>query len=175
MVTRNDVNPAAHNRMQTFRQCGGIEGVVACVIGFLLAATLAGCHGDLGEQLQSGQVLDWHGLQGRWAGSVVPTDPTCGSTTQGLMTIGVKNFAFDPFQGTTVIQGEVDKDRLLKGTFARQGGEHQNLIDHLRRIVLGLGNNQWHTAVGPVPLDGDPPSRMIAVGQGRPLDRALTL
>jgi hypothetical protein len=127
MVTRSDVNPASHNRMQTFRQSGGLVGVVACAIGFLLATTLAGCHGDLGDRLQSGQVLDWHGLQGRWAGPVVPTDPTCGSTTQGLMTIGVKNFGFDPFQGTTVIQGEVDKDRILKGTFARQGGEHQNL------------------------------------------------
>jgi hypothetical protein len=158
MVTRSDVNPASHNRMQTFRQSGGLVGVVACAIGFLLATTLAGCHGDLGDRLQSGQVLDWHGLQGRWAGPVVPTDPTCGSTTQGLMTIGVKNFGFDPFQGTTVIQGEVDKES----------------VDHLRRIVLGLGNNQWHTAVGPVPLDGDPPSRMTAVGQGRPSHRALT-
>jgi hypothetical protein len=88
---------------------------------------LAGCAGDLGESLQSGQVLPWHGLQGRWIGSVVPTDASCGRTTQGLMSIGEKGFGFDPFESTTVLQGVVANDGHMTGTLVRQGTERQSL------------------------------------------------
>jgi hypothetical protein len=43
------------------------------------------------------------------------------------MSIGEKGFGFDPFQSTTVIQGEVGKDAHLRGNLARPGGDHQNL------------------------------------------------
>jgi hypothetical protein len=55
-------------------------------------------------------------------------DPACGSATQGLMSIGDKGFGFDPFQSTTVIQGEVGKDGRLNGSLARLGSDHQNLL-----------------------------------------------
>lgn len=102
--------------------------MLASASGLLLVVLLAGCHEDLGERLQSGQVLPWHGLQGRWVGSVIPADPACGAATQGLMTIGGKTFGFDPFQSTTVIDGDVDEDGHLSGSLTRQGGEHQNLV-----------------------------------------------
>ncbi len=44
------------------------------------------------------------------------------------MTIGGKTFGFDPFQSTTVIDGDVDEDGHLSGSLTRQGGEHQNLV-----------------------------------------------
>jgi hypothetical protein len=88
---------------------------------------LVGCAGDLGERLQSGQVLPWHGLQGRWIGSVVPTDASCGHMAQGLMSIGENGFGFDPFQSTTVLQGVVGNDGHLTGTLVRQGTERQSL------------------------------------------------
>lgn len=91
----------------------------------IVLALLAGCGDDLGERLQSGQVLPLLGLQGRWVGSVAPVSPSCGQVTQGLMSIGEKGFGFDPFQSTTVIQGIVDKDGHLTGSLARQGGERQ--------------------------------------------------
>ena len=90
-------------------------------------ALLAGCKGDLGEPLQSGEVLRLQGLQGRWAGSVVPVSPSCGQVTEGLMSIAEKGFGFDPFQSTTVVQGVVTKDGHLNGSLLRQGGERQNL------------------------------------------------
>jgi len=43
------------------------------------------------------------------------------------MTIGDKGFGFDPFQSTTVIQGDVGKDWRLSGSLARLGSDHQNL------------------------------------------------
>ena len=102
---------------------------------------LAGCGRDLGEPLQSGQVLPWQGLQGRWVGSVVPTGPSCGRTTQGLMSIGPKGFAFDPFQSTTVVQGAVDKDGHLSATVARLGGEKQNLTIEFNGAANQSGSN----------------------------------
>ena len=92
-----------------------------------MLALIAGCGGDVGERLQSGRVLALHGLQGRWAGSVVPQDKSCGPVAQGLMSIGEKGFAFDPFQSTTVIQGVVGKDGRLTGDLARLGPDRQNL------------------------------------------------
>jgi hypothetical protein len=106
----------------------------------LAAALIAGCEGDLGERLQSGRVLAWQGLQGRWVGPVVPADKSCGATTQGLMSIGDKGFALDPFQGTTVIQGAVSKDGHLAGNLTRQGGDRQNLAASFVASVSGAGS-----------------------------------
>jgi hypothetical protein len=92
-----------------------------------LAALLIGCEGDLGERLQSGRVLSWHGLQGRWIGSVVPTTSACGPATEGLMSIGKREFGFDPFQSTAVIRGELSDDGHLSGRLVRQGGDHSGL------------------------------------------------
>jgi hypothetical protein len=94
----------------------------------LMLVLIAGCKGDMGEHLQSGRVLALHGLQGRWAGPVVPQDKSCGPVAQGLMSIGEKGFAFDPFQSTTVIQGSVGKDGHLVGDLTRLGPDHQNLL-----------------------------------------------
>jgi hypothetical protein len=92
-----------------------------------VAIWVAGCHGDLGEPLQSGRVIPLVGLQGRWVGPVVPTAPSCGSATTGLLTVGPQDFAFDPFQSTTVISGQVGPDHRLAGTLTRLGGQHQTL------------------------------------------------
>ncbi|MBO0710689.1 MAG: hypothetical protein J2P47_05355 [Acetobacteraceae bacterium] len=66
------------------------------------------------------------GVEGRWAGSVHPTDPACGPDRHGLMRIGRGTFAFDPFESTTVIQGTVAGD-TLKGTLSRPGGGGRTL------------------------------------------------
>jgi len=109
------------------RPVSGPEDHWAAIVGLLLIVALAGCGADPGERLQSGRVLALSGLQGRWVGPVLPTDPNCGSPAQGLMTIGDKGFGFDPFQSTTVIQGDVGKDGRLSGSLARLGSDHQNL------------------------------------------------
>lgn len=93
----------------------------------LVFAILTGCQDDVGEKLQSGRVLAWEGLQGRWAGDIVPTQSSCGTQSHGLMSVGPKTFGFDPFEGTAVIQGVVTADGRLIGTLQRQGGDHQNL------------------------------------------------
>ncbi len=113
---------------------------VTGVIAALTIVLVAGCEGDLGERLQSGRVLAWHGLQGRWVGPVVPTDKSCGATAQGSMSIGDKGFAFDPFQSTTVIQGAVGKDGRLTGNMTRQGGDRQNLSVSFEGAASGAGS-----------------------------------
>ena len=92
-----------------------------------LLLLLAACHSELSEPLQSGKVLAWEGLQGRWAGPVVPESSDCGPPARGLMSIGARGFAFDPFQGATVINGEVAKDGHLSGRLVRQNGDRQDL------------------------------------------------
>jgi len=104
---------------------GAFSSRVATTV--LLLAGLTSCQGDLGERLQSGRVLAWAGLQGRWAGDVVPVQPSCGAPTHGLMSIGSKTFGFDPFEGAEVIQGVVTTDGRLTGVLQRQGGDHQDL------------------------------------------------
>jgi hypothetical protein len=137
-------------------QHGTSAGMLAGTTLLLCVALLAGCQEDLGERLQSGQVLAWHGVQGRWVGPVEPANPSCGSRTQGLLTIGEKGFGFDPFESTTVIQGEVGKDGHLSGTLARQGGEHQNLVISFEGLAsesgtlsgtLQSGRCQWTVAL----------------------------
>jgi hypothetical protein len=91
----------------------------------LLALLTTGCDTDVAEKLQSGKVLPWYGLQGRWVGSVTAADASCGPATRGVMTIGGGDFGFDPFQSTTVIQGTVGRDGQLEGTFIRQDAHHQ--------------------------------------------------
>jgi hypothetical protein len=97
---------------------------ICCALG---AALASGCHHEISDRLQAGQVLAWHGLQGRWVGEVTPADTTCGPATQGLMTIGPKGFAFDPFQGTTVLSGDVAEDGRLTGKLVRTGPDHRDL------------------------------------------------
>ena len=87
----------------------------------------AGCDTDLGEALQSGRVLAWQGLEGRWVGAVAPIEPACGPATQGLMSIGAQGFGFDPFQSTAVIDGKTSDDGRLTGSLTRQGAQHQDL------------------------------------------------
>jgi hypothetical protein len=113
----------------------GLAFAAALTIGFI-----AGCKEDIGERLQSGRVLALQGLQGRWVGPVVPADKSCGPTTEGLMSIGDKGFAFDPFQSTTVMQGDVSKDGRLIGNLSRQGGDHQNLSVSFEGAVSGDGS-----------------------------------
>lgn len=94
----------------------------------LTAVCLSGCgHKDLSEPLQSGRVMAISGVQGRWSGPVEPQGTACGATGHGLMSIGGKTFAFDPFQSTTVINGTIDDSGHLTGRLQRVGGDHQDL------------------------------------------------
>ena len=112
---------------------------LACpaVWALLLLALITGCKEDLGGRLQSGQVLAWQGLQGRWVGPVVPTEHACGATTQGLMSIGDKGFALDPFQSTTVVRGELSDGGHLNGKLVRQGPDHQDLSISFEAMAAG--------------------------------------
>src|SRR5208337_4745591 len=104
---------------------GGIFSRSACAA--LILVLLTGCDGDVGEGLQSGRVLPWGGLQGRWVGPVAPVDPSCGLEAHGLMSIGDRTFGFDPFQGTMVIHGVVGEDGRLTGSLVRQGSQQQGM------------------------------------------------
>jgi hypothetical protein len=98
----------------------------ATVCGILASGVTDGCAVDLGEHLQSGRVLAWYGLQGRWIGPVVPTDSACGPATHGLMSIGERGFGLDPFQSTAVIRGKVGEDGHLSGSLIRRDADHQD-------------------------------------------------
>jgi hypothetical protein len=88
---------------------------------FLAAVALipAGCDNQAADLLQSGKVVGLFGLEGRWAGPVTPIANNCGQATEGLMTVGRKTFSFDPFQGTTVINGEISPVAHFDGSFSR--------------------------------------------------------
>jgi hypothetical protein len=43
------------------------------------------------------------------------------------MTIGQRGFAFDPFQSTAVVHGDVADDGHLKGKLVRAGPDHRDL------------------------------------------------
>ena len=103
----------------------------------LLAALIGGCSQDLGERLQSGRVLAWHGLQGRWVGTVVPTERDCGGATQGLMSIGKGGFAFDPFESTATVRGDLGDNGRLNGRLVRQGADHQDLSISFAGVAEG--------------------------------------
>jgi hypothetical protein len=99
--------------------------MIRCFFLCCLIATLPGCRNDAADRLQSGKVLDIFGLEGRWVGPVTPQTEGCGSTNTGLMTVGRTTFAFDPFQGTTVLDGTVSADGNLTGSLSRPGGGQQ--------------------------------------------------
>jgi hypothetical protein len=103
----------------------------------LLAVQIAGCAGDLGERLQSGQVLAWDGLQGRWVGQVVPAGTACGTATQGLMAIGHNEFGFDPFESSTVIRGKLGDNGHLSGKLIREGADRQDLSMSFEGVAEG--------------------------------------
>jgi hypothetical protein len=107
------------------------------IFGLLASALTGGCEADLGEHLQSGRVLGWHGLQGRWEGPVVPTEVACGPATHGLMSIGEGGFGLDPFQSTAVIRGTVSDDGHLGGKLVRQGTGHQDLSIAFEGMATG--------------------------------------
>jgi hypothetical protein len=120
------------------------------------ASLLCGCRSQLSDRLQSGQVLSWYGLQGRWVGEVTPAATSCGSATKGLMTIGGRGFAFDPFQGTTVVHGDVADDGRLNGKLARVGPGHQDLSITFNAVastpdaingMLQSGRCRWNVAL----------------------------
>ena len=70
------------------------------VWALLLLALITGCREDLGERLQSGRVLAWHGLQGRWVGSGRPDRACLRRRDTGADVDRGKGFALDPFQST---------------------------------------------------------------------------
>ncbi len=109
----------------------------ATVCGVLALCAAGGCAADMGEHLQSGRVLAWYGLQGRWSGPVVPTERACGPATHGLMSVGERGFGLDPFQSTAVIRGKVGDDGHLSGSLIRQGAEHQDLTIVFEGMAAG--------------------------------------
>jgi hypothetical protein len=132
-ASRLHATPLCRNEYQNLGQMGKrnlkrILGSFGMAVCGLLTAVLAGaCEADLGEPLQSGRVLKVLGLQGRWIGSVVPTENACGPATQALMSIGKSGFGLDPFQSTTVIYGKIDEEGRLSGRLNRLSAEHQDL------------------------------------------------
>ena len=94
---------------------------------FILALVMSGCGKDVGLGLQSGEVLAIYGLDGRWAGQVVPNGQDCGPAATGLMSVGGSSFGFDPFQSTSVIRGTVSDAGQLSGTLSRSGGGGKDL------------------------------------------------
>lgn len=91
------------------------------------ASVLAGCstiestRSSVSRSLGTGEVFALYGTEGRWAGPVAPQTENCGPATTGLMSIGSRGFAFDPFQATTVINGQVTEAGALSGTYSRPG------------------------------------------------------
>lgn len=121
-----------------------IFSYVLCGMGL---AALGGCAGDTALMLQSGRMIGLVGLEGRWVGPVSPMGPGCGSVSTGLMSIGKTGFAFDPFQSTVVIRGDV-ADGQLKGSLERIGGE--------RRVIrIGLDATARKAADGAESIEGE--------------------
>jgi hypothetical protein len=98
--------------------------MMRCFFLVSLFLTVSACGNHAADRLQSGQVMGFFDLEGRWAGPVTPKGEECGRTTTGLMSVGRTTFAFDPFQGTTVINGTVEDDSL-KGSLSRPGNGQQ--------------------------------------------------
>jgi hypothetical protein len=87
-----------------------------------LALAVSGCNNEAADALQSGNVMGLFGLEGRWTGPVTPKSEDCGQTAKGQMSVERKTFAFDPFQGTTVIDGTVSENGVLNGSLSRPAG-----------------------------------------------------
>lgn len=107
-----------------------LAGSLMChrpILTILYVLLAGGCHSRLSDGLQSGKVLAWSGLEGRWVGEVTPAAAACGPAAKGLMTIGEHGFALDPFQGAAVIRGDVSEDSRLVGKLVRTGPGHQDL------------------------------------------------
>ncbi len=108
----------------------GVDGQVFFLmmkLFFLVALLLAvSCCGEqAADRLQSGKVIGLFGLEGRWTGPVTPQSDGCGTSGIGLMSVGLRTFAFDPFQGTTVISGTVSDAVSLRGALVRAGNGQQ--------------------------------------------------
>ena len=132
-VSRLRITPSYRNFYQNLGEVGkkNQKKILAIVPLFPVFATslllTGGCHSELSDALQSGRVLSWNGLEGRWLGDVTPAAASCGPATKGLMTIGEHGFAFDPFQGSEVVRGDVAKDNRIVGKLVRTGPGHQDL------------------------------------------------
>ena len=96
--------------------------------GLLVATGCSAVNGAVNEArstsslIGNGETYAIAGLEGRWAGPVTPTAANCGDVTTGSMMIGDNGFGFDPFEGTTVINGTVSKDGTVSGTLTRTVG-----------------------------------------------------
>ncbi len=117
---------------------------------FLIHAILAvsSCGTGVSDRLQSGEVMGLFHLEGRWAGPVVPKNEACGTSTTGLMSVGRKTFAFDPFQGTTVINGAISDADSLQGTLSRAGNGQQ-------AITISFSGQARHSDSGEEMIDGE--------------------
>ncbi len=91
------------------------------------ALAVSGCNNQAADALQSGNVMGLFGLEGRWAGPVTPKSEDCGQIAKGQMSVERKTFAFDPFQGTTVIDGTVSGNGVLQGSLSRPAGGQQEV------------------------------------------------
>ncbi len=129
MVRRLRATPSCRNGYQNLGRVGknNLKKILQQLVWGFLAISVIACHSELSEHLQSGQVLALNGLQGRWVGPVAPTTPSCGPTTQGLMSIGKNGFGFDPFQSTAIIKGDISEGGHLSGRLVRQGGDRQDV------------------------------------------------
>ena len=76
-------------------------------------------------------------MQGRWVGSVAPTDPNCGPATHGILSMGAHDFGFDPFESTTIIHGQITNGSHLSGTLVREGGGHQSMSISFNATATG--------------------------------------
>ena len=100
--------------------------MIRLIFFLVLLPTISACNNELADKLQSGAVVSLFGLEGRWAGPVTPIAETCGQTTTGVMVVAGTTFVFDPFQGTTAING-ILSDTGLQGTFSRLGNGQQKV------------------------------------------------
>ncbi len=105
---------------------GNIPGGILSLL--ILAGVLGGCDipGRISRHIGTGETLPLYGLEGRWAGPVTAEDASCGAPATGLMSVEDGSFAFDPFQGTTVIKGVI-QEGTFSGTLTRPGASKQSL------------------------------------------------
>ncbi|HUB43358.1 MAG TPA: hypothetical protein VMB73_00100 [Acetobacteraceae bacterium] len=117
---------------------GRLQKVVVLAL-FLLGP--ASCVHEINNALQTG-----FGSGDQWAGPVAPTGPNCGHQTTGLMTLGSKEFSFDPFGSVIVIQGKVEKDHLEGSLTQAASGQ--------KGITIQFVGTINHPASGPSVVQG---------------------